>query len=120
MGFNITGDLGLTIDHNNISKNNIGIHSYLTDSRIITNNNFTQNSLFGIKCQSSHPLIHDNNFVGNGCAVFGDGWMGLVNATWNWWGAANGPSGNGPGAGDPVSENVDYEPWLTSPNPDAG
>jgi parallel beta-helix repeat protein len=43
-GINITGDLGLIIDHNNISKNNIGIRSYLTDSRIITNNSWNKMS----------------------------------------------------------------------------
>jgi len=36
----------------------------------------------------------------------------------NWWGAANGPSGVGPGDGDSIEEvgtgTVDYEPWLTS------
>ncbi len=36
-----------------------------------------------------------------------------VNAENNWWGAANGPSGVGPGSGDAVSINVDYTPWLT-------
>jgi parallel beta-helix repeat protein len=118
-GIYICGYLGFTIDHNNISWQDIGISSYLSDSLIITNNSVTQNT-YGIECRSSHPLIHYNNFVGNGCAVFGDGWMGHVNATSNWWGAANGPGGSGPGNGDPVSENVDYDPWLTSPNPNAG
>ena len=37
----------------------------------------------------------------------------------NWWNAANGPSGVGPGDGDSIEEvgtgTVDYEPWLTSP-----
>jgi hypothetical protein len=38
----------------------------------------------------------------------------------NWWGAANGPSGVGPGDGDMVSEYVIYTPWLVEPNPNAG
>jgi hypothetical protein len=37
----------------------------------------------------------------------------------NWWGAADGPSGDGPGSGDTVSVtgigSLDFEPWLTSP-----
>jgi parallel beta-helix repeat protein len=114
------GDRGFLIDHNTIANHEIGIYSYLSDSLIITNNNFTLNSLIGIDCQSSHPQVHYNNFRGNGCAVIGDGWMGPVNATWNWWGAANGPSGSGPGDGDPVNDYVDYDPWLISPNPNAG
>ena len=34
-------------------------------------------------------------------------------ATCNWWGDNSGPSGVGPGTGDAVSANVDYNPWLT-------
>ncbi len=32
----------------------------------------------------------------------------------NWWGAATGPSGVGAGAGDAVSANVTFSPWLSS------
>ena len=32
--------------------------------------------------------------------------------TCNWWGAANGPSGQGAGSGTAVSEYVDFTPWL--------
>jgi len=39
----------------------------------------------------------------------------MANATQNWWGSADGPSGVGPGSGDYVSENVIYIPWLTEP-----
>jgi hypothetical protein len=35
-----------------------------------------------------------------------------VDAESNWWGDASGPSGQGPGTGDAVSTNVDFEPWL--------
>jgi hypothetical protein len=34
-----------------------------------------------------------------------------VDAQHNWWGACDGPSGEGPGSGDAVSANVDYDPW---------
>ncbi|NQU12385.1 hypothetical protein HQ590_16440, partial [bacterium] len=37
---------------------------------------------------------------------------GPLNATSNWWGAADGPGPVGPGSGDEVSLNVDYSPWL--------
>jgi len=36
-----------------------------------------------------------------------------VDATCNWWGADNGPGVIGPGNGDKVYGNVDYNPWLT-------
>ncbi|HEY78459.1 MAG TPA: PKD domain-containing protein [Dehalococcoidia bacterium] len=39
----------------------------------------------------------------------------MVDATGNWWGDESGPSGEGPGSGDAVSENVEYEGWLFAP-----
>jgi hypothetical protein len=38
-----------------------------------------------------------------------------VDAEYNWWGEASGPSGQGTGTGDPVSANVDFDPWVTTP-----
>jgi len=38
----------------------------------------------------------------------------VFDATHNWWGANDGPGGAGPGSGDAVSANVDYDPWLTA------
>jgi hypothetical protein len=37
-----------------------------------------------------------------------------LSARGNWWGAADGPSGAGPGVGDSVSANVDYSDFLTA------
>ncbi|MGK2863264.1 MAG: T9SS type A sorting domain-containing protein [Chitinophagaceae bacterium] len=39
-----------------------------------------------------------------------------VNATCNWWGHASGPSGAGPGTGNPVGPNVIFSPWATIEN----
>jgi len=64
--------------------------------------------------ESSTSAINNNCFVGNiaqsGGGVFGDA---STNAENNWWGAANGPSEAGPGSGDGVSTNVDFDPFLT-------
>ncbi len=38
---------------------------------------------------------------------------GTQDATCNWWGSASGPSGAGPGTGDPVGSNVIFSPWAT-------
>ena len=38
---------------------------------------------------------------------------GSIDATRNWWGSY-GPSGEGPGTGDAVSTNVDFDPWYTN------
>ncbi|MDZ7268990.1 MAG: right-handed parallel beta-helix repeat-containing protein [candidate division KSB1 bacterium] len=39
-----------------------------------------------------------------------------ANAVGNWWGAANGPGGSGPGSGDAVSTEVNFAPWGTDAN----
>ncbi len=36
-----------------------------------------------------------------------------VNAEMNWWGDPSGPSGLGPGLGDPVYGDIDFTPWNT-------
>ncbi len=63
---------------------------------------------------ASHTIncnkIHENEYgVKNTDAA-------TVDATFNWWGDVNGPSGEGGGAGDAVSENVDFFPWLLTDN----
>jgi parallel beta-helix repeat protein len=39
-----------------------------------------------------------------------------IDATCNWWGDASGPSGEGSGLGDPVSEGVIFQPWNIEPD----
>jgi len=62
--------------------------------------------------------VSNNCFVGNtadsGGGIFRASSPSL-NAINNWWGAASGPSGAGPGTGDAVSTNVTFSPFLTSP-----
>lgn len=67
---------------------------------------------------SSSAEIHNNNIENNafGLSVFGS----AANATNNWWGAANGPSGAGGGSGSSISAGVPFTPFLTAPNPNAG
>lgn len=49
---------------------------------------------------------------------------GTVDVTHNWWGAEDGPSGEGPGSGAKIitgpATTALFEPWLESPNADAG
>ena len=55
-----------------------------------------------------------NDIVGN--TEFGvlNETPGTIDATYNWWGDASGPThtSNALGTGDPVSDNVVYSPWL--------
>ncbi len=65
----------------------------------------TQTELTGITFNFNN--IDDNSWYG----VRNDGGETL-DATKNWWGTNDGPSHAGPGSGDAVSTNVDFEPWL--------
>ena len=58
----------------------------------VNNNNVTANTVNGVTNKATAVLDAENN----------------------WWGAADGPgSPAGPGSGDGVSINVDFDPWLT-------
>jgi len=52
--------------------------------------------------------------VGNEDAVF-NAQSVVQSATGNWWGAADGPSGSGPGSGDAVSPDVTFTGFLSAP-----
>ncbi len=63
--------------------------------------------------------INRNSIVGNTeFGVFSFTATPIVDATCNWWGLASGPGPVGPGSGDNVSDDVEYEYWLLSDNLD--
>ncbi len=63
--------------------------------------------------------INRNSIVGNTeFGVFSFTATPIVDATCNWWGSASGPGPVGPGSGDNVSDDVEYEYWLLSDNLD--
>ena len=85
----------------------------------------------GIDVQPNSPAIFDagsvgNCLTGNGTGLAHDG-TGALLFEQNWWGAAGGPSGVGPGAGDSIAVtgtgSVDFTPWdaegCPAPEPDA-
>jgi len=78
----------------------------------------------GVAIYDAFPATIDINYnviTGNSIGV--NNWVGGgdVNAILNWWGDVNGPSGAGTGAGDSVSANVIFSPWLgINPDGDAG
>ncbi len=59
-------------------------------------------------------MVRYNNIENNIIGAYYSG-PGDLNALQNWWGASNGPGGEGPGDGDNVSPDVLYTPWLTEP-----
>ena len=65
--------------------------------------------------ESRDNLIHQNNIVGNkGLAVTNETPF-LLDATQNWWGSPDGPSGAANGTGDSVDSNVKFKSWLKAP-----
>jgi len=92
---------GVTITCNNI-QNNVGAGSGIHIGPAVTSTNVHANF---------------NNIVGNaGTGVYGISNLGsgTLDAENNWWGDATGPyhSTNPGGQGNPVSDNVDFDPWL--------
>ncbi len=94
------------------------------DNLAITQNTLTGNAT-GIEVGGTFALpkangvydvatitIQNNSLDGN--TVFGldNLTVETVTAAKNWWGAADGPSGGGPGSGDAISANVYYSPWY--------
>ncbi|MBW2561579.1 MAG: right-handed parallel beta-helix repeat-containing protein, partial [Deltaproteobacteria bacterium] len=93
-----------TVANTNVSRNIIGNSTtgiYMTDGNL--NNVFRYNSIIG------------------NTAGFENTTGSLVDAALNWWGDNDGPSGEGTGAGDSVSTNVIFSPWLgIDPDSDPG
>jgi len=67
--------------------------------------------------------INDNCIVGNvewGIEIYPGAPLGVLDLENNWYGAADGPGGIGPGSGDTVDAvpaEVDYDPWAVTSLP---
>jgi|GEM_PF-3191992 len=114
------GNIKATITNNTVSGWQHGVYlaSSVAADSTITGNTITNNvsTTSGIHIEAAvnaaNVSANFNNIVGNvGFGINNEG-TGTLNAINNWWGANNGPSGVGPGSGDAVSANVDYDPWL--------
>jgi len=93
--------------------------STVTDN-CFSGNGFTQSG-GGVLFSSSQAAgtistntLNNNNISGNMAGATYSG-TETINAENNWWGAADGPSGNGPGSGDAVNgSTIDFDPFLTA------
>lgn len=93
-----------------IANSEAGVQINLFDrTKVIRNCTFAFNRI-GVTLGDRISQVTQNNFVGN--TEYGLQSIEAVDAQNNWWGNPTGPSGVGPGAGDAVSSNVDFEPWL--------
>ncbi|MBU1245369.1 right-handed parallel beta-helix repeat-containing protein, partial [Myxococcota bacterium] len=81
------------------------------------------NETHGFYIDSGTPVINNNDIYANsGNGIYNTS-VTMINAENNWWGDASGPyhvTSNSSATGDQISDNVDYEPWITDgPNIDA-
>jgi hypothetical protein len=80
----------------------------------VTGNVITGNQV-GI--DDSGAVVHYNEIRDN--IIYGENNVsaGIADAKNNWWGSCSGPSHstNPLGTGDAVSDNVDFDPWITGP-----
>jgi len=82
---------------------------------VIEDNNLDKTGFGGIAVIEGHATINWNIIAGNFCeGVYADNlWANEpLDARNNWWGDASGPSGQGPGSGDSVTNNIVYSPWM--------
>jgi len=124
-GIDVTGDPGASvlITGNVIGAdtegapagNNTGVVLRGSGSHVVADNDILNSNSRGIHLQDTASF--DTGSTGN-CLVGNKG--GVVNETGsqvvfesNWWGRVDGPSGEGPGTGDTVGIDVDFEPWTT-------
>jgi hypothetical protein len=70
-----------------------------------------------LACLVGSVAVHLSNIAGNTeygvvncCSI-----PPTISATYNWWGANDGPGALGPGSGDKVSANVLFVPWACQP-----
>lgn len=122
---------GLVFNGGSVTNNSVGpsgdgggIYDNSTGGLNITNVVFTGNTATGgdggaiFDISSGTGPVSNNCFVGNTATIGGGGIFRSstpsLNAINNWWGAASGPSGAGPGTGDAVSTNVTFAPFLTT------
>ena len=96
--------------------NNTAIALRGSGSHVISDNQVLNSHSRGIYLVDAAGL--GTGSTGN-CIVANN--SGVVNETGvaavfenNWWGNIDGPAGAGPGSGDTVSANIDYDPWTTT------
>lgn len=92
--------------------------TYSTNLVTFSNNNIYDNFTVGIGVggtgSPTNTVVTGNRIENNSGGGLNNLSPQLVDAEDNWWGDASGPSGSGPGTGDSVSAQVDFDPWLTT------
>jgi len=105
-----------------IQQGNYGIRLTGSLAGTLIARNFIRNNTIGIHCSgNANPTIGAD--LGNANSITGNTGYGLQNtsgltidATYNWWGDADGPTLR---FGDAITGNINYIPWRTSTIGDA-
>ena len=107
-----------------MSENNTGIYLRAgSDTAILTGigivgNDITYNGtgmLITSDAADASNYAYNNNIICNTVTgIQNNDTTNIFNAENNWWGCSDGPSTVGPGSGQNVSANVDFEPWSSS------
>jgi nitrous oxidase accessory protein NosD len=105
------------IESNRFAGNPVGVRATANELDVI-GNEFHDHSDVGLGARSPDATIHNNSISGNdrGAELSTPADAPTpTDARYNWWGHPSGPSGEGPGSGDPLFTlgEVDVEPWLT-------
>jgi len=131
ISLSIANESEVSIRHNVLAGAVDGIttRSGLLDNSTVTfEDNYIHENDYGIYLESvtggSTVLINSNRLAGNDdYGLYVEDSVVIVDASYNWWGDASGPSGgvadpvtsviaNGTGAA--ISEHVHFDPWLTA------
>ncbi len=113
---------GLLVDSNTLDGNEDGVQiedvtGGAHGSIVVTGNDIINSTgaSSGVRIRSGTSAtgvtVNYNTIVGNALLGVNHEGTDTLDAENNWWGACSGPSGVGPGSGDAVSANVDYDPW---------
>lgn len=111
----------LLFDHATLTNNgNFGILQ-LSGTTTITNSEVAHTGRYGIWITGGMLLVNDSSVHDNATYGIYNGSTNIIDATDNWWGSETGPmhSSNPFGAGDKVSDYVDFSNWTGS-DPTAG
>ena len=85
----------------------------------VTNSTVQNNGNAGIRVDGGTVTVEESGIVGNGnFGIENISPSTTVQAAYNWWGHSSGPyhpDTNPAGLGEPVSDNVAYDPWLVVP-----
>lgn len=124
------GSQKVRLDNNSISWNSYaGIYLFRTyDFTTATYNQIENNTVYGAYFDNgANGTLYKNNIANNtktqdSYGVYNADNSVKIGVKHNWWGDETGPyhSTNPFGIGDPVSDDVDFDPWELSPVSGAG